>query len=168
MYYVVLHVKYPFLLSDFNETWTFSTYFRKILKYQFSWKSFHWEPYCFVRTDGQTDKHSADVTKLIVAFSHCCERPSNCYLLTSFVLDLRMLRNLYIIRLLCNITVSAKCFCTNRTQVSTCCHSLHYRISGRVYWYWRLLDRVDLLQTVLSFHSVRTNVSISEVINVVY
>jgi len=81
------------------------------------------------RKDGRTDRHTADITKLIVAFSQFCERPSNCYLLTSFVLDLRMLRNLYTIRLLYNITVSATCFCTNRTQVSTCCFlcTIEYR-----------------------------------------
>jgi len=28
--YIGLHVKYPLFLSDFYETWIFSTYFRKI------------------------------------------------------------------------------------------------------------------------------------------
>jgi hypothetical protein len=46
----------PVFWSDFNETRIFWTDFRKILKFQFSWKSFQWEP-C-----GRTD-----VTKLIVA-----------------------------------------------------------------------------------------------------
>jgi len=33
--YVRLRVKYPLFLSDGNETWTFSTYLRKILKFRF-------------------------------------------------------------------------------------------------------------------------------------
>jgi hypothetical protein len=60
---VVLHVMYPILLSDFNETGILSTDFRKILKYQISRKTVRWEPRCSMRTDRQTD-----TTKLIVAF----------------------------------------------------------------------------------------------------
>jgi len=54
--YISLHVKYPLFLSDFNETWIFSTLFGKILKTSnfgiilpvriFS-----------VQADGRTDRH---------------------------------------------------------------------------------------------------------------
>jgi len=48
---------------SFNKTWIFSRYFRKIFKYQISWKSLQWELSCSMRTDTWTD-----TTKLIVAF----------------------------------------------------------------------------------------------------
>ena len=44
----------PLFLSDFNETWIFSRGFRKIFKYQISWKSVQWGPSCSI---GQTDRH---------------------------------------------------------------------------------------------------------------
>ena len=59
------HVKYPLLLSDFNETWIISTDFRKKKKAQIS-SLIKIRP---VGTDGRTD-----MTKLIVAFRNFCAR----------------------------------------------------------------------------------------------
>jgi hypothetical protein len=62
----------PVLLSHFNATSIYPTDFRKILKYQISWKSSSGSgdfP-CGGRTDGQTD-----MTKLIVAFHKFSKAP---------------------------------------------------------------------------------------------
>jgi hypothetical protein len=45
---LVLHIQCLLFFSDF----------RKMLKYQISWKSIQWAPSCFMRTEGQTDKHN--------------------------------------------------------------------------------------------------------------
>jgi len=50
--YTGLHLKYSLFLSDFNQTSIFYTFFRKMLKYQISRKSFQWESGCSTRTDG--------------------------------------------------------------------------------------------------------------------
>ena len=71
-------VKWPLFLSDFSETWLFSTDFRTILNYQISWKSIQWEPSCSMRTDGQTDM-------TIVAFRNFTTAPQNGFLWVSSV-----------------------------------------------------------------------------------
>jgi hypothetical protein len=61
--YIGLHVKCPLFLSGFNKTWIFVIEFRKIPKYQVSYKSDQWEPNYSMLADGETD-----MTKLIVGF----------------------------------------------------------------------------------------------------
>ena len=50
-----LYVRYPLYLSDFNETWIFSTGFWQNFKYQISWKSIKWKSNCSMRTERRTD-----------------------------------------------------------------------------------------------------------------
>jgi hypothetical protein len=66
--YVGLHVKYLLFVSDFNQTWIFSTDFRTILKYIFLWKSFHWSWFPCWWTD---------VMKQIVTFCSVASVPKN-------------------------------------------------------------------------------------------
>jgi hypothetical protein len=67
----LLHVKYRLLLSDFNESWSPSMVFRKILKCHIPWKFAQWEPSCSVRTYGRTWRF------LIVAFRNFGKAPKN-------------------------------------------------------------------------------------------
>ena len=68
--YIGLHVKYLLFLSDFHETWIFLADFRKILKYQISWKSVQWELSCSLQTDGQTRRANS-------CFSQYANAPKN-------------------------------------------------------------------------------------------
>jgi len=65
----------PVILSDLNETRIFSTYFRKIIKYQISRNSIQWEPICSMWTDGRTDRQ-ADMTKLKSRLSQFANEPN--------------------------------------------------------------------------------------------
>jgi predicted benzoate:H+ symporter BenE len=52
--YIIINVrryycKGPVTLSDFNDTWTFSTVVQRIIKYQILWKFKHWELSCCLR-----------------------------------------------------------------------------------------------------------------------
>jgi hypothetical protein len=50
-----LHIKYPLFLSDFNDTLSFLTYFRKITKYQMQMLSVGAELF---RADRRTDRQT--------------------------------------------------------------------------------------------------------------
>ena len=65
--------EYLLFLSYFNVrvTWIFLTDFRKIIKYQISWKSVQWKPSRSMRADGRADM------KLIVAFHDFPNSPTN-------------------------------------------------------------------------------------------
>jgi len=72
-----LNVKYPLFLSDFNETWTFSTDFRKrsnIKVHENSSSGSRVFPRG--RTDGRTDEW-IDMTKQIVVFGNFANAPKN-------------------------------------------------------------------------------------------
>jgi hypothetical protein len=56
--YLSPHVKYSLFLSNFNKMWLFSTYFRKMLVYQFPWKSVQRELCCSILTDGHIDRQA--------------------------------------------------------------------------------------------------------------
>jgi hypothetical protein len=58
------------LLSEFSQSWIFSTDFRKILRYQISWKSVQWKLSCSMLADGQADRHDEANSRL----SQFCER----------------------------------------------------------------------------------------------
>ena len=76
-----LLVKYPLFLLNFNKTWNISqiisTDFRKIRKYQISWKSVYWESSCSVGAVGW----KTDMAKLIVAFGNFANAPNRLFLL---------------------------------------------------------------------------------------
>jgi hypothetical protein len=67
--YISLHVMYLLSLSDFNEIWILSTNFKKILKYQISWKFVQWEHNCSMQIDGRMEGHD----KINNHFSQFCK-----------------------------------------------------------------------------------------------
>jgi len=73
--YIGLHVKYRLFLSCFNQTWIFSTDFRKILRFS-NFKKIRPVGAELFHADGRTDRQT-DMTKDKSRFSKFCERVSN-------------------------------------------------------------------------------------------
>jgi hypothetical protein len=53
-----IHLKCPLFLSNFNQIWIFSTYFRENTQISNFTKTFQWGPCCYMRTDGRTEANS--------------------------------------------------------------------------------------------------------------
>ena len=69
---VGLHVQNTLFRRDFNETWIFSTDFRKTPKYLISCKSVQRKPSCSMRTERKTD-----MTKPVVTFRSSAVAPKS-------------------------------------------------------------------------------------------
>jgi len=91
--YFDIHVRYSLFLPDVSETWTFSTDFRKVLKYQISWKSVQWEPSCFTRTDERTNGRT-EMAKLLVTFRIFSNMPKNVQRIIGFIFTNRLQRSI--------------------------------------------------------------------------
>jgi hypothetical protein len=68
--YIGLHVKHPLFWSDFNETWTLSTYFQKNTQVSNVTNIRPLGAECSMHTDGQTDRQDEANSP----FSQFCER----------------------------------------------------------------------------------------------
>jgi len=73
------------------KTRIFWTDFRKILKYQISWKSVRWEPSCSMWGDGRRHRkysHADRRDEAKYRSSQFCERAYNCYIISVLVIIL--------------------------------------------------------------------------------
>jgi len=70
--YIGLFAKYLLFLSHIHETRIFGTDFRKILRYQISWKSDQWKRNCSLSTDRRTKGRRDRYDEANITFSQFC------------------------------------------------------------------------------------------------
>ena len=70
--YICVYLKYPFFWLHINETWVFMADYRKVLRYQISWKSVQWISNCS-NADGRTDKQPERYDEPDSHYSKFCE-----------------------------------------------------------------------------------------------
>jgi hypothetical protein len=72
-----MYVGFHVIVSDFNQTWIFSTYFRKILKYETLWKAVNGSRIVSCeQTGGQTTQVRTYMMKLTVALLNFSNLPN--------------------------------------------------------------------------------------------
>ena len=79
--YIGLHVKYPLLLSDFNETGIFWIHFRKYPEIS-TFMKIHQLGTEWFQVDRRTDRHTdvhTDMTKKTVIFSNFAKEHKSCH-----------------------------------------------------------------------------------------
>jgi hypothetical protein len=69
-----VHVKYPLLL-DINKVRIFSTDFKEILNYRFSWKSVQWEPSRSMQKDDRSDGRTCRIDIANLPFRNFANAP---------------------------------------------------------------------------------------------
>jgi hypothetical protein len=113
--HIDLHVKYPLFLTNFNGTLIFSTDFRKIHKYQISWKTVQREPSCSMRTNGQTQRRT-DMMELTVAFQNSAN-VTNIIYVSTLIMNQMHTRGTVALHMYISLSVKSLTLTRNSTTV---------------------------------------------------